>query len=167
MERLRRTQQKIALVVLLVLCSSQAQAQDNKNEKLFQLQKLPKRLIPEYTPCTYKRVRYACFSSAAMIKLNTLEIQARYWHSQWEDHAVLAGEQDLALLKAQEQLGLQRDMSLQDQDQILVLNNRLSDEIEAKNEWRKKAENLPTWPLWVGGAAGVLGFGLFLGCLVR
>ena len=81
MERFRRVQQKVALLVLLV--TSSAHAQDNA--KLFQLTPLPDRLVPEYIACVYKDVRYACFDAAQMVQLNTLEVQARYWHTQWED----------------------------------------------------------------------------------
>jgi hypothetical protein len=102
-----------------------------------------------------------------MVELNVLEIQARYWHSQWEDYTSLLAVKDAELLKAQDQILLHYAMERQDQDQILVLNNRLTDETEAKNEWRSKAENPPRWPLWVGGTLGVLGIGAFLGSLVR
>lgn len=163
MERFRRVQSKVAFLVLLA--TSNAQAQDVG--KLFQLQPLPTRLVPEYTACVYKDVRYACFDAPAMIQLNTLEIQARYWHSQWEDYTSLLAVKDAELLKAQDQITLHYAMERQDQDQITVLNNRLTDEIEAKNEWRSKAENPPTWPLWVGGTLSVLGLGAFLGSLLR
>ena len=163
MERFRRVQRKVAFLVLLV--TSNAHAQDAS--KLFQLRPLPARLLPEYTPCMYKDVRYACFDAPGMIALNTLEIQARYWHSQWEDYSSLLAVKDAELLKAQDQISLHYAMEREDQDQILVLNNRLSDEIEAKNNWRAKAENPPTWPLWVGGTVGVLGLGAFLSSLAR
>lgn len=163
MERFRRVQSKVALLVLLA--TSSAQAQDAS--KIFQLRPLPARLVPEYVACVYKDVRYACFGAAEMVELNVLEIQARYWHSQWEDYTSLLAVKDAELLKAQDQISLHYAMERQDQDQILVLNNQLSDEIEAKNEWRSKAENPPTWPLWVGGTVGVLGLGAFLGSLVR
>jgi len=165
MERFRRIQPKIAFLTLLVMFSAQAQAQEHS--KLFQLTPLPARLVPEYVACVYKDVRYACFDSNQMVELNTLEIQARYWHSQWEDYTSLLAVKEAELLKVQEQIVVHYAMEQDDQDQITVLNNRISDEIEAKNEWRSKAENPPTWPLWVGGAAAVLGMGAFLGSLVR
>lgn len=165
MARFRRVQQKVALLVLLATSSAQAQAQDNT--KLFQLKPLPARLVPEYVACVYKDVRYACFDAPQMVELNTLEIQARYWHSQWEDYTSLLAVKDAELLKAQDQITLHYAMERQDQDQIQGLNEQLTAEIEAKNEWRSKAENPPTWPLWVGGTFGVLGLGAFLGSLVR
>ena len=163
MERFRRVQQKVALLVLLV--TSSAQAQDNT--KLFQLTPLPDRLVPEYVACVYKDVRYACFDAAQMVQLNTLEVQARYWHSQWEDYTNLVAVKEAELHVIHEQIQVHLDLERQDQDHITGLNEQLTSEIEAKNEWRSKAENPPTWPLWVGGTFGVLGLGAFLGSLVR
>jgi hypothetical protein len=163
MERFRRVQSKVALLVLLATSSAQAQ----EHAKLFQLRPLPTRLIPEYIACVYKDVRYACFDAAQTVELNVLEIQARYWHSQWEDYTSLLAVKEAELLKSQDQISLHYSMERQDQDQILVLNNRLTEEIEAKNMWRAKAESPPTWPLWVGGTFGLLGLGAFLGSIIR
>jgi len=163
MERFRRVQSKVALLVLLA--TSSAQAQDHA--KLFQLTPLPDRLVPEYIACVYQNVRYACFDAAQMVELNTLEIQARYWHSQWEDYTSLLAVKEAELLKSQEQIAVHYSMERQDQDHIHGLNEQLTSEIEAKNEWRSKAENPPTWPLWVGGTVGVLGLGAFLSSLAR
>jgi hypothetical protein len=163
MERLRRVQSKVALVVLLA--TSSAQAQDHA--KLFQLTPLPDRLVPEYIACVYQNVRYACFDAAQMVELNTLEIQARYWHSQWEDYTSLLAVKEAELLKSQEQIAVHYSMERQDQDHIHGLNEQLTAEIEAKNTWRSKAENPPTWPLWVGGTVAVLGFGAFLRSFAR
>lgn len=165
MERFRHIQREIAIVILLSLGSTQVYAQDHS--KLFQLKPLPARLLPQYVPCTYKESRYACFDAAAMIELNTLELQARFWHKQWEDSVELLAIKDEELFTAQEQLMVQDSLSHQDQDQITVLNNQIMEEIEAKNKWREKAENPPTWPLWVGGTVAVLGLGAFLGSLRR
>lgn len=163
MARFRRVQQKVALLVLLA--TSSAQAQDNT--KLFQLKPLPARLVPEYVACVYKDVRYACFDAPQMVELNTLEIQARYWHNQWERYTSLLATKEAELLKVQEQVQVHLDLERQDQDHIHGLNEQLTAEIEAKNEWRSKAENPPTWPLWVGGTVGVLGLGAFLSSLAR
>jgi len=163
MERFGRVQQKVALLVLLA--TSSAQAQDNA--KLFQLTPLPDRLVPEYIACVYKDVRYACFDAAQMVQLNTLEVQARYWHTQWEDSMSLLEAKEGALVASQKQILVHLDLERQDQDHITGLNEQLTAEIEAKNEWRSKAENPPTWPLWVGGAAGILGLGAFLSSLAR
>ena len=163
MERFRRVQSKVALLVLLV--TANAHAQDHA--KLFQLTPLPARLIPEYVPCIYKDVRYACFDAASMVELNMLEVKARYWHSQWEDYTSLLAVKEAELGKSQQQIVIHLAMERQDQDQIHGLNEQLTAEIEAKNEWRSKAENPPTWPLWVGGTFGVLGIGAFLGSLIR
>lgn len=163
MERFRQIQSTGALVLCLLLANN---AQAQTNAELFQLKPLPARLIPEYSPCTYQNSRFACFTAEQMVELNTLEIQARYWHDQWEDYTSLLAVKEAELLKTQEQISIHLDMERQDRDQINVLNNRLSDEIEAKNEWRAKAENPPIWPLWVGGTTVMLSAGFVLGCLI-
>lgn len=96
-----------------------------------------------------------------------MEVRARYWHTQWERNATLAATHELTIKNLDAQIQLHLDMQRQDQDHINVLNERLSSEIEAKNEWRMKAEDPPLWPLWLGGTAAMLGIGAFIGCLVR
>lgn len=164
MERLRRVQSAGTVVVFLAFSLS-AQAQDNS--ELFEFKPLPARLLPDYSPCTYQGSRFACFTAEQISQLNVLEIQARYWHDQWEDFTGLVAVKDAEILKLQEQLKVHLDIERQDQDQIKMLNDNLVEQVEAKNTWRAKAENPPTWPLWVGGAAAVLGLGAFLGSLAR
>jgi hypothetical protein len=126
---------------------------------------LPDRLIPEYTPCTYKNSQFACFDKAQVLELYRLEVRAKYWHDQWINVIDVASKKDTQIGHLQAQIAKYIEMQQQDQVHIEGLNNKLADEIEKKNEYRAQTENPPTWPYWLGGGLALLGVGAFLGAL--
>ena len=136
MERHRRIQQTGALVALLCFpCAAFAQ------------DPLPLRLIPEYTSCDVKNVRYACYTDQQMLELYTLETQARGWHKESVQYRIFADVQEghLNTLK----LTLDKYVILQKRadDHVMDLEEKLFDFIEINAELEDKINNPPTWPL--------------------
>jgi hypothetical protein len=158
----------IQQVASLVLALSTPSFDTGDAEDFFYLRDpLPTRLIPEFTPCTVSNKQYACFDKGQVNELFILEIQAQYWHQHWIQGLQLVTLKDVQLANLTEQLARHAAIEASDSKYIKDLNSQLVKEVAAKNSWRTKAENPPTWPLWVGGTLAVLGAGAFLGSLLQ
>lgn len=157
----------VVVFTLLVAYPIITYADAQPNGVTLATEELPARLLPEYLPCTYEKTRYACFDFEQMLQLNMLEVRARYWHDQLNLAKGLLENQANINLRLQDQIRLHLDSERQDQDQILVLNNKLSDAREDRDKWKEKAEDPPVWPVWLGATAALLGIGAFIGAMVR
>lgn len=150
MGRHRQIQQAGALVALLCFpCTALAQ------------DPLPLRLIPEYTGCEVKGIRYACYTDQQMLELYTLETEARGWHQKSQQYLDLSivQEEHINTLRAEiAQYALMQERSLA---HMKDLENKLFDFIEINAELESEIEDPPGWPMWIGGGLAIFGLGAF------
>jgi hypothetical protein len=128
---------------------------------------LPNRLIPEYTPCIYNGAKFACFTKEQVTELFMFELRAKYWHTQWRHYLLTIPKKEAQTDNLQLQIDTHTLLELAAKERTTVLNQQLKEAIEEKNEWRTKATNTSSWPLWVGSIVGLLGVGAFLGSLFQ
>ena len=144
----------IVVFVLVSLCSASVKAQEATSEL---------RLLPEYTPCTVSGVRYACYTAEQQAALNALEVQARGWERQLRLSEDLRLNLDQLVINLQSQINEYVEMLATHARHASELSARLAEEIEAKNRYRREAENADWLTLTIGIGVGVLGLGFGLG----
>lgn len=157
MGRFRRVQQVIAVLVVFAFSNTALAADD-----FYENTELPARLVPEYKPCTVSGVRYACYTQEQMVEIFAFEARAKYWHTQWQSKKSILLEKELQIEKLDKIIDLALAINQRDDDFVSQLSADYMDMAKLKNEFRAKAENPPTWPLWLGGAGLAVGLGALL-----
>jgi len=121
------------------------------------------RLLPEYVPCTYKGIRYACYDFDQQKQLNLLEKEALTYKSQ------VGSEKRIVKLHEDEVANLRKQLAEADKsikmlvDHVADLKKDILKEIEDKNEWRAKAEKPRLFPWIFGGSMLAVALGLVAG----
>jgi len=148
----------LALVSGISLHTCEAAAQDATSTEL--------RLLPEYRPCTFEGTRYACYTAEQQAALNALEVQARGWERQLRLSEDLRLNLDQLVINLQSQINEYVELMAAHARHESELAARLAEEIEAKNRYRREAENTDWLTLTIGVGVGVLGLGFGLGAFL-